>query len=426
MEILFLMILFVLNGFFALSEIALVSSKRSRLEQMRIKGSKGAKTALHLLDDSENFLSAIQVGITLIGIITGVYGGINLAHDITPFFEQFESIRIYASEISLTLTIVLITYFSIIIGELVPKTIALSHPEKTAQQVAPIIYYFSRILYPFVKMLSVSTSMINNLIGVKKHSEQITEAELRQMIKIASTEGVIEKEQNSIHENVFYFSDKKAQHIMTHRTDLEWIDMNKPLEEINTLIRKIQHSKVICCKDNMDNFQGVLYLRDYYKALCEKKDIQLSELIVEPIIITERTDAKKVLNLLRHKESHVCFVVNEYGGFEGIITLYDIMENLVGEIPEEGEIFEPDVFIREDKSVLVNGDAPVETLANIIEDFTIDFSEIDYSTVAGFVLSQINRIPKIGDKLQYLNYTIEIVDMDGNRIDKLLISMQAE
>jgi len=426
MEILFLMILFALNGFFALSEIALVSSKRSRLEQMRIKGSKGAKTALHLLDDSESFLSAIQVGITLIGIITGVYGGMNLAHDITPFFEQFEPIRIYAGEISLTITIVFITYFSIIIGELVPKTIALSHPEKTAQQVAPVIYYFSRLLYPFVKMLSVSTSVINKLIGVKKHPEQLTEAELRQMIKIASKEGVIEKEQNSIHENVFYFSDKKAQHIMTPRTDLEWIDINRSPEEINSYIGKIQHSKVICCKDNMDNFQGVLYLRDYYRALSENKEILISELIVDPIIITERTAARKVLNLLRQKESHVCFVVNEYGGFEGIITLYDIMENLVGEIPEEGEIFEPDVYIREDKSVLINGDAPVETLANIIEDFTIDFSEIDYSTVAGFVLDQINRIPKTGDRLQYLNYSIEIVDMDGNRIDKLLISKQGE
>ena len=426
MEILFLMILFVLNGFFALSEIALVSSKRSRLEQMRIKGSKGAKTALHLLDDSESFLSAIQVGITLIGIITGVYGGMNLAHDITPFFEQFESIRIYASDISLSLTIVLITYFSIIIGELVPKTIALSHPEKTAQQVAPFIFFFSRLLYPFVKMLSVSTSLINKLIGVKKHSEQLTEAELRQMIRIASKEGVIEKEQNSIHENVFYFSDKKAQHIMTPRTDLEWIDISRSPEEINTYIGKIQHSKVICCKDSMDNFQGVLYLKDYYRALSKNEEIQLAELIVEPIIVTERTAARKVLNLLRQKESHVCFVVNEYGGFEGIITLYDIMENLVGEIPEEGEIFEPDVFIREDKSILVNGEAPVETLANIIEDFTIDFSEIDYSTVAGFVLDQINRIPKTGDKLDYLNYSIEIVDMDGNRIDKLLISKKAE
>lgn len=426
MEFLFLLLLFVLNGFFALSEIALVSSKRSRLEQMRIKGSKGAKTALHLLDNSESFLSAIQVGITLIGIITGVYGGMNLAHDITPFFEQFEPIRIHAGEISLTLTIVFITYFSIIIGELVPKTIALSHPEKTARQVAPVIYYFSRLLYPFVKMLSVSTSVINKLIGVKKQSEQLTEAELRQMIKMASREGVIENEQNSIHENVFYFSDKKAQHIMTPRTDLEWIDINKSPEEINLHIGKIQHSKVICCKDSMDNFLGVLYLRDYYRSLSENKEIQLSELIVDPIIITERTAAGKVLNLLRQKESHVCFVVNEYGGFEGIITLYDIMENLVGEIPEEGEIYEPDIYVREDKSVLINGDAPVETLANIIDDFTIDFSEIDYSTVAGFVLDQINRIPKTGDKLQYLNYNIEIVDMDGNRIDKLLISKQAE
>lgn len=426
MEILILGLLFVLNGFFALSEIALVSSKKSRLEQMRIKGSKGAKIALYLLEDSEGFLSAIQVGITLIGIVTGVYGGINIAHDITPFFEQFESIRLYANEISLTLTVVVITYISIIVGELVPKTIALSHPEKTAQQVAPVIYYFSKLLYPFVKILSISTSLINKLIGVKKQSVQLTEAELRQMIKIASSEGVIEKEQNSIHENVFYFSDKKAQHIMTHRTDLEWIDINKSMEEINSFIKEIQHSKVICCKDNLDNFQGVLYLKDYYKALSEKKDIRITDLIVEPIIITERTDAHKVLNLLRQNESHVCFVVNEYGGFEGIITLYDIMENLVGEIPEEGETFEPDVFVREDKSVLVNGDAPVEILVNIMEDFTIDFSKIDYSTVAGFVLSQINRIPKTGDKLDYLDYTIEIVDMDGNRIDKVLIFKNAD
>lgn len=422
MELVILGLLFVLNGFFALSEIALVSSKRSRLEQMRIKGSKGAKMALHLLSDSEGFLSAIQVGITLIGIVTGVYGGINLAHDITPFFEKFDSIKVYANEISMTLTVIVITYISIIIGELVPKTIALSHPEKTAQAVAPVIYYFSKLLYPFVKLLSVSTNLIVGIIGVKKQSEQFTEAELRQLMKTAWTEGVIKKEQNTIHENAFYFSDKKAQHIMTHRTDVEWIDLNKPIDEIKADIETIQHSKVICCKDSLDNFQGVLYLKDYYKAFSKNKIIPINDLIVDPIIVPERTDAHKVLNLLRQKESHVCFVVNEYGGFEGIITLFDIMENLVGEIPEEGEVFEPDVFVRDDKSVLVNGDAPVETLVNIIEDFTVDFGEIDYSTVAGFVLNQINRIPKTGDKLNYEDYTIEIVDMDGNRIDKVLIS----
>jgi len=426
MEILILGILIILNGFFALSEIALVSSKRSRLEQMRIEGSKGAKVALHLQDDSENFLSAVQVGITLIGIVTGVYGGTSIAANFVPFFQQFDSIRPLANEISLSVTIIIITYISIVIGELVPKTIALSNPEKIAKNVAPIIFYFSRILYPFVKLLSSSTNLINHLIGIKKQSEQLTEAELRQMIKLASFEGVIEKEQNTIHENVFYFSDKKAQHIMTHRTDLEWLDIDLSPEKIKAAILSVHHSKIICCKGNLDNFVGVLYLKDYYKALSFDKAAEISQLIVEPIIIPERTNAQKVLNMLRHKESHVCFVVNEYGGFEGIITLYDIMENLIGQIPEEGELYEPDVFVREDQSVLVSGDAPVETLVDIIEGFTIDFDKIDYSTVAGFVLGQINQIPKIGDKTEYLNYTIEVIDIDGNRIDKVLISKITE
>ncbi len=422
MEILVLSLLFILNGFFALSEIALVSSKKSRLEQMRLKGSNGAKIALKLQDDSDDFLSAIQVGITLIGIVTGVYGGVNIANNITPLFLQFDALKPYANEIAMTLTIFVITYISIIIGELVPKTIALSNPEKTACLVAPVINYFSKALFPFVWLLSLSTNLIMRMLGIKKQNEQLTEAELRQMIKIASHEGVIEEEQNFIHENVFYFSDKKAYHLMTHRTDIEWIDVNKPLAEIKHKIAGIHHSKLVCCSDNLDNFKGVLNLKDYYKALSLNKEINLEELIKEPIILPERVDAHKVLNELRKNENRVCFVVNEYGGLEGIITLYDIMENLVGDIPEEGETNDPDMFVRDDESVLVNGEASVEILADIIENFEIDFNEIDYSTVAGFVLSKMNEIPKVGDKFVFQQHSFEVVDMDGNRIDKLLIT----
>lgn len=422
MEIFVLGILILLNGFFALSEIALVSSKRARLEQMRLDGSKGAKTALHLLDDSENFLSAVQVGITLIGIVTGMYGGISIAEDVAPFFQQFPLTTPYAYEISLSLTVLIITYFSIVIGELVPKTIALTNPEKIAQKVAPAIYYFSAVFYPFVKLLSVSTNFFIGIMGIKMQNEQMTEAELRQMIKIASSEGVIENEQRVIHENVFYFSDKKAKHLMTHRTDVEWINLENTDEEIKTKLLKTHHSKVVCCKGNLDNFEGILYLKDYYKALSQQRYTSIPNLLVQPVIIPEIVDAQKVLNLLRQKHSNICFVVSEYGGFEGIITLHDIMENLVGQMPDEGEIYEPDVFIRDDKSVLVSGDAPVETLVDIIEDFTIDFEKIDYSTVAGFVYNLIDKMPQIGDKVNYLGYKIEIVDIDGNRIDKVLIS----
>lgn len=422
MEIFFLSVLFLINGFFALSEIALVSSKKARLEQRRFDGNKGAGLALRLLDDSENFLSAIQVGITLIGIVTGVYGGESLANQIIPHLNHFVWLTPYVSQVALFLSVVFITYLSIIVGELVPKTLALSNPEATACVVSPPIFYFSKALFPFVWLLSVSTSAVVRLLRVTKQSEQVTEAELRQMIKIASDEGIIEEEQNQIHENVFYFSDKKAHHLMTHRTDVEWIDLERPLLELKVKIEKMHHNKVVCGKGDLDNFVGVLYLQDYYKALSRTKPFQLHELIKDPFILPEKADAYKVLNELRHHENRVCFVVNEYGGFEGIITLYDVMENIVGEIPEEGEMTEPDMVVRDDNSVLVNGDAPVAILADIIEGFIIDFSETDFNTVAGFILSRLNHLPKVGEKFIFRNYRFEIVDMDYNRIDKVLVS----
>ena len=421
MEILVIAILILINGFFALSEIALVSSKRSRLEQRKKDGSKGAKVALKLIGSSENYLSAIQVGITLIGIITGVYGGINIADDVAPIFQKIDIVKSYSNQIALSLTVVIITYFSIVIGELVPKTIALNNPDKIAIRVAPIIYYFSSIFYPFVKLLSISTNFVNKLIGIEKQTEQITETELRQMIKIASAEGVIEKQQNIIHEKVFYFADKKAKHIITHRTDVEWIDIDKDNGEIKKELLKAQHSKLVCCNGSLDNFKGIIYLRDFYKLISETENYDISTIITKPLIVPDNIDAQKVLELFRQKKVHLCCVVNEYGGFEGIITLHDIVENIIGQIPDEGETYEPDIFVRDDNSILVSGDAPIETLIEIVADFTINFDNIDYSTVAGFVFNQIGKIPQIGDKFEYLEYNFEIIDVDGVKIDKILI-----
>lgn len=420
-EITVIIVLILLNGFFSLSEIALVSSKKTRLEQYKQSGNKGAIIALNLLNDSEKFLSAVQVGITLISIVTGFYGGTSIAVYVSPLIKKINFLTSYSDEIALAITIILITYVSIVFGELVPKTVALSNPEKVAVKVSPFISIFSKIFYPFVKLLSVSTSFILSLLGVEKTGENITEAELRQMIKTASQEGVIEKEQNEIHEKVFYFSDKKAKHLMTHRTEVYWIDLNDSEEIIRKELRESSHSKVICCRESLDKFEGVVSLTDFYKALSEKKSFKVADLLVPVVVIHENTLAQKVLEQIRKSSSRMSVVVDEYGDFEGIITLHDIMENLVGEIPDEGEINEPDYFVREDKSVLVNGDASIEVLTHIFEDFVLDFEEIDYSTVAGFVIDQINEIPNVGDKISYMDYTIEIVDMDGSRIDKLLI-----
>ncbi len=421
-EFVVLIVLILINGFFALSEIALVSSKRTRLEQQKLKGSKAAATALQLLDNSEGFLSAIQVGITLIGIVTGVYGGMSIADDITPYFEKIEFIKEFAGEIALTITVLVITYLSIVIGELVPKTIALSNPDKIAIRVAPIVYYFSKVFYPFVRLLSISTHFVNKILGVKKRIDHITESELRQMIKTASIDGVIENDQNKLHEKVFYFADKKAKHIMTHRTEVEWIDLKMSAEQLYDELLNCQHSKIVCCEENLDELRGILNLKDFFKLASGKMEYSVTGLLTEPVIVPESTDAQNVLKILRQRKTHICCVVNEFGGFEGIITLHDIIENIIGQIPDDGEEYEPDVFVRDDNSVLVSGDAPIETLGEIIHDFTIDFESIDYSTVAGFVLSQLNKMPAIGDKFDYLDWQFEIVDTDMKKIDKILIS----
>lgn len=421
MEIVVLTVIILLNGFFALSEIALVSSKKSRLEQKMASGSKGAEIALKLLDSPDNFLSAIQVGITLIGIVTGMYGGMNIASDFVPYVLRLGVAEQYAGEIALALTVIVITYFSIVAGELVPKTLAMSNPEKIAVRVAPLVYYFSWAFYPFVQLLSVSTSLTSKILGIKRRTELVTEAELRQMFKSASTDGVIEDDQNLIHEKVFYFSDKKAKHIMTHRTDVEWIDIDRSPSAIKAELFGAQHSKLVCCRGELDNFVGMLNVRNYFKQQLMNESFDIQDIITEPLVVPATVDARIVLNLLRENNVPLCCVINEYGGLEGIITLHDIMENIVGQIPDEGESYEPDVFVREDKSVLVSGDAPVEVLVGVIDDFTVDFDKIDYSTVAGFVFEQINKIPQLGDVFEYNGYFVEIVDMDDKKIDKVLI-----
>jgi putative hemolysin len=422
MELIVLAFLILLNGFFALSETALISSKKARFEQYKAKSKNGTRLALKLLENSENFLSAIQVGITLIGIVTGVYSGVNIADDITPFFAQIELTSAYAHQIALSLTVLIITYISIVIGELVPKTISLSRPEKIAVKVAPFIYFLSKLFYPFVRLLALSTNIINRMIGLKPSEGQMTEEELRYMIKFATHEGVIEQEQNRMHEKVFYFSDKKAKHIMTHRRDVEWIDLEQNPEEIHEEIMGFRHSKIIAALSTIDDFKGLLKIKEYLLNHYSTNPKPLESLLSEPIIIPENADAQKVLDTFREKQIYLAIVVDEYGSFEGIITLHDIIENIIGNVPEEDEIPEPEVFVRDDQSVLVSGDAPIETLVDLIEDFYIDFDEIDYSTVAGYVFNQINKIPELGDKVFLADCTIEVVDIDNNKIDKVLIT----
>ncbi len=423
-DIIIIFVLILFNGFFALSEIAIVSTKKNVLEAERKKGKSGAQRALKLRSDPGNFLSSVQVGITLIGIINGAYGGQAFTVYLVPFFQQFPTIAPFAEGVSMVIVVFLITYVSIVIGELVPKTIALNNPEKMAIAVAPTIHVVSIIFYPFVKLLSVSTQFVNRLIGLKPKVEVISEMELRAMLKTASHEGVIDAEENIIHEQVFYFSDKRAIHLMTHRTDVEWVDISKSREEIIEDLLQTKHSKILACRKEIDDFAGTISMRDFLLRLNKREPFSIEDLIMDPIIVPNNQLAQRVLENFKNNHKFVAVVVDEYGSLDGIITIHDIFENLVGAIPEEteDELSDPLIFIREDHSALVSGEAPIEILSQMDEDFIVDFDKIDYSTVAGFVFECINKIPAVGDQFDYDNLHFEIVDVDGNKIDKVLVT----
>lgn len=423
-DVFIIFLLILLNGFFALSEIAIVSTSKNKLEAERKAGKKGAKRALMLRADPDKFLSSVQVGITLIGTINGAYGGQAFAVYLVPFFQQFPSVAPFADAISMTIVVFLITYVSIVIGELVPKTVALNNPERMAIAVAPTIHVVSIIFFPFVKLLSVSTGFVNRLIGLKPKVEVISEIELRAMLKVASHEGVIDVEENIIHEQVFYFSDKRAIHLMTHRTDVEWVNIGKSRKEVIESLLQTKHSKILACRSKIDDFVGTISMRDFLLRLNKNESFTIEELIMEPIIVPNNLPAQKVLENFKNNHKFVAVVVDEYGGLDGIITIHDIFENLVGAIPEEteNEQTDPLFFIREDHSALVSGEAPIEILFQLDEDFVVDFDKIDYSTVAGFVFECINKIPAVGDQFEYDNLHFEIVDVDGNKIDKVLVT----
>ena len=423
-DIIIILLLILLNGFFALSEIAIVSARKNKLETERKKGKKGAQRAMKLRSDPDNFLSSVQVGITLIGIINGAYGGQAFAGYLVPFFSQFAATAPFAEAISMVIVVFLITYVSIVIGELVPKTIALNNPEKMAIAVAPTIYGVSILFYPFVRLLAISTTLVSRLIGLKPRNEVVSEMELRAMLRTASHEGVIDAEENSIHEQVFYFSDKRAIHLMTHRTDVEWVDIDKSREEVIQDLLHTKHSKILACRKRIDEFVGIISMRDFLLRLNKGTPFTIEELIMDPIIVPNTLRAKKVLENFKNNHKFVAVVVDEYGSLDGIITVHDIFENLVGAIPEETDdaSAEPLIYIRDDQSALVSGEAPIEILTQLDDDFIVDFDRIDYSTVAGFVFECINKIPCVGDKFEYDNLLFEIVDIDGNKIDKVLVT----
>jgi len=420
-EILIIFILTLLNGFFALSEIALVSVKKSRMERIAAEGSSRAKIVLKLMENPENFLSSVQVGITLIGIISGAYGGATLTDDMELFLSSFTFLQDYHHLIALITVIGSITYFSIVIGELVPKTIAMNNAEGIALFCVPVINYFTLIAYPFVKLLSVSTNLILKIAGIKENqSEKISEDELRFMLKNARKQGVLEKEESEVHHNLFSFTDQTAKSLMTHSKELEWINSNLSKEAIFEKLKESVHSKFIVGNGSIDNISGMITIRDFL-ANYKRPDFSLTDILQPPVFIVQHTPAFKILNLFKSKKQYLAVVVDEYGTTRGIITLHDLTEAIVGDLPDEDESDELLIVKRKDNSYLIDGKTLIYELNQYFQKEIIENDIAHYTTIAGFMLSNLKTMPQLGEKVNYGNYQFEIMDLDGVRIDKVLM-----
>jgi len=424
MELLIIFILTFLNGFFALSEIALVSVKRSRMEHLVAQGSKRAKIVLQLLENPENFLSSVQVGITLIGIISGAYGGATLTDDLEGYLTGITFLHPYVHNVSLVIVIGGITYFSIVIGELVPKSIAMNNAERIALTCVPIIKYFTLATYPFVKLLSISTKLILKLTGVKDNEgEKLSEEELVFMLKTAGTQGVIQTEESQVHQNLFSFTDQTAKSLMTISKEVEWVDYNLSKEKIFEKLKESVHSKFIVGDGSIDKVKGVITIKDFLENH-NKTSFKLDDIIHEPIFFTSGTPAFNILNIFKIKKQYIGIVLDEYGGVKGIITLHDLIEAIVGDLPDEDETDELNIIKREDGTYLINGKTSIYELNQFFQREIIDDNISLYTTISGFMLEKLRSIPNAGDKVIDKNLQFEIMDMDGNRIDKVLMSFR--
>jgi putative hemolysin len=426
MEILIILVLTLVNGFFALSEIALVSVKKSSMEHLAAQGNSRAKMVLQLLENPENFLSSVQVGITLIGIVSGAYGGAALTDDLDQLLSAYSLNPEYVHIFSLITVIGGITYFSIVIGELVPKSIAMNNAERIALIAVPIMKYFTLITYPFVRILSGSTQLILRLMGIKQNdADHVSEEELRFMLKNAGKQGVLETEESQVHQNLFYFTDQTAKSLLTHRSEMEWINSEDSLDEIFDLLKESVHSKFVVGEGSLDKVLGVITIKDFLSHY-KRPDFRLADIISAPIFIIQNTPAFKILNLFKTKKQYIAIVVDEFGMTKGIITLHDLMEAIVGELPDEDEVEETYIIQRSENSYLIDGKTLIYELNQYFQREIIQDNIALYTTISGFILAQLKDLPKPGDQLTHDNYLFEIMDMDGVRIDKILMTRQED
>ena len=422
-EILIILGLILLNGLFSMAEIALVSARKARLESQANKGDRRAKEALELSEHPDKFLSTVQIGITLIGILTGIYSGEKLKTDFVDFLNQFELLKPYSDVLATTIIVIMITYFSLVLGELLPKRIGLSRPETIAKIAAAPMRVISLITYPFIWLLSKSTFVLVKLFNIKAKDTQVTEEEIKAIISEGTEQGTIEEAEQEIIERVFHLGDRNITSLMTHRSDIIWFHISENEASIREKIVNEPHATYPVCDGDIDNIKGIITLKDLYV----NNDLVAFKQYMQPaLFVPGNITAYKLLEKFKEKRLHACFIVDEYGSVQGMITLNDILEAIVGDLPQQ-DVQDYEIVEREDGSYLVDAQIPFyDFLSRFEKTEWMHEGEQEFDTLAGFILHKLERIPHTGDKLEWQGFSIEIVDMDAQRIDKVLVIISSE
>ena len=427
-EIFFVLILIIANGIFSGSEIAVVSSRKVRLEQMASRGNSKARAALRLVNSPNDFFSTVQIGITLIGILSGAVGGATLAQRIKPTLDTIPLLRPYSEGISVVIVVTIITYLSLVVGELAPKRVALSNPENIACTVAKPMRSLSFITAPFVRILSFSTDTLLNILGVRATEEQaMTEEEIKVLIEQATESGTFEESEQEMLERVFRFGDRRIKTLMTPKFDITWLDINTPLEELEHLVRESNHSRFPVARENLDDCLGILRGKNFLSARLSRQEVNLETILQPPLHVPENMTALKVLEEFKRTGIHMALITDEYGNIEGLVTLNDLMEAIVGDITAREDLEQPMVVRREDGSLLVDGLLPTDELKDLLDKESLAEEETgNYHTLGGFVITFLKYIPKAGDHFEWGGLRFEVMDMDGTRVDKVLITQIKE
>ena len=415
------LLLVVLNGLFAMTELAVVSSRKSKLQARAERGDRGARAALKLSEEPTQFLSAVQVGITLIGILAGAYGQATIAGELDRILEAaFPALAQYTEFFATAVVVVCITYVSLIIGELVPKRLALIFPETVASKMAKPISTLAIVLKPFVLLLTASTSGILKLLGVKdRDGSDVTQEEVATILAEGTSAGLIEPEEQEMIEEIMRLGDRPVLVAMTPRHEVFWIALDDPEEVVREEIRTCPYSRIVVARENdVDNPLGLVHKKDLLDALLTTGKIDVEPLVAEPAFIPQSTSVLKALEILKGSRVHMAFIVDEYGAFEGVVTATDILEMIAGDFDEGHDEEQAWIHQRADGTWLVDGQTDLDDLADTLGE---DFGEHEgFHTVAGLILHQISRVPDEGEVLQVGRFEVEVVDMDDRRIDKLI------